>query len=75
MLTTNLKQAYIRMEITFWVIAVQLLRESTAVQGMVRLGHRVLVHNRWILRLPRPILWAVAGLALGFLAGALYALP
>lgn len=66
---STLKSVYIRAEITFWLMTIQLLRESRLLQGLLRRGHALLTTHRWIAEVPTPVLWVAAGLSCGFLLG------
>ena len=74
MMATNFKQLYVKMELAFWAFWIQSLRESARLQLILRKGHALMESNRWVLRVPAPILWLGAGLTMGLVLGVLTAL-
>ena len=74
MMATDFKQLYVKMELAFWAFWIESLRESARLQHLLRKGHALLEANRWVLRVPTPILWLSAGLTMGLVLGVLTAL-
>jgi hypothetical protein len=66
---TTLKFMYVRAEIAFWIMAIQLLRESPILQKVLCRVHTLLNTHRWIARIPVPLIIAASGLIAGFLLG------
>ncbi len=73
-MTIYIKQQYTRFEIAFWVFFIPRLRASHFLQRVLCQCHALLTANRWVLRLPRPVLWLSAGLTMGLVIGVLGAL-
>ncbi len=73
-MTVYIKQQYIRFEIAFWAFFIPRLRASRFLQRALCRSHALLSANRWVLRVPRPVLWLSAGLTMGLMIGVLGAL-
>ena len=70
----DLRQMYVRVEIAFWVITIQVLSESPQARRLIRFAYATAIKNLWISRIPKPILWIGAGITVGFLSGLLWTL-
>jgi len=73
-MTIYLKQQYTRFEIAFWAFFIPQLRASRFLQKVLCNCHTLLTANRWVTRIPRPLLWLSAGLTMGLVIGVLGAL-
>ena len=73
-MTIYIKQQYTRMEIAFWAFFIPRLRASRFLQGLLCQIHALLTANRWVMRVPRPVVWLSAGLTMGLMIGVLGAL-
>jgi hypothetical protein len=71
----DLKQLSLRLEISFWNMAIELLSKSAFFRGLVRWVYRA-CSGDWLrsteaFQPSRALIWALVGLALGFCAGLL----
>jgi hypothetical protein len=57
------------MEIAFWELAILLLRDSRLLRRVICVAHEVFNYNRWILRIPKRVIYMGAMLGLGILIG------
>ena len=73
-LERNLLQLYIRLEVAFWGFIIPRLRRSLAMQQLICFAYPIVVHQQWVLRLPKPILLIGTGLSMGLLIGFLGAI-
>lgn len=67
----NVKKIYTRAEISMWEVLIAVMLQSRTVQNGLCKAHDVLYRQPWILRIPKPILWAGAGIGIGFMIGLL----
>jgi hypothetical protein len=65
----NVRELYIRVEITVWELLIAVMLQSQTIQSGLCKAHEVLYRHPWIFRVPKPILWAFAGVAVGFMLG------
>jgi hypothetical protein len=70
----TVREIYVKAEITMWEILIAVMLGSRTVQAVLCKAHDIAYRQPWILRLPKPVYWATAGIGIGFFFGFLGAL-
>ncbi|MDX1438135.1 MAG: hypothetical protein R3335_15090, partial [Anaerolineales bacterium] len=61
----NVRELYTRAEITIWEVVIAIMLQSRIVQKTLIKTHMLIYRQPWILRLPKPVYWAGAGIGVG----------